>query len=322
MTSAADAWANYWRTGVLTTFGDKPTYQGELREFWLQFFRDLGDRAVVVDLGAGNGALEEIAAGFCADSGARFVVHAVDAADLAPSVASDPGRCEIVWHPRTRNEATGLDTNSVDAVIGSYAFEYGDETATVDEIARILRRPGRCRFLMHHADSVVIRDSAGELAVLESALHDGGLFDAAEAFLREFGSTHKPGQFEKLKNSGRLQPFLQRLDRAASAAAAVIRTPNGRAALEELVQGIFSLISPPVLFEPKEALLERLAAARREYRANRARLADMQRAKVDAARLQRIAGLFEQRGAQVHAEAFRVAGFEAPVAWSVSVVFS
>lgn len=314
------AWGNYWRSGALTTFGDKATYQGELRDFWTQFFDMLPADAVLLDLGAGNGALEEILQAYCEEKQKTLTVHAVDAAPIAPQVkTSVHSRCKVQWHPQTLNESTGLDAASVDAVIGSYAFEYGDEAATVAEISRVLKDVGKCRFLMHHAASGLIVDSAGELAVLDSALGAGGMFENTHAFLREFGHIQKPAQLDKLRKTGSAEPFLKRLDQALARASEHATTPNSRALLDTLARGTASLIRPPLLFEPKQTLLGYLDNARHEYLANRARLRDMQRAAVDERRMERIQRLFNEKSMKVTAEPFLVSRFSEPVGWSVNV---
>lgn len=315
------AWGNYWRSGALTTFGDKATYQGELREFWTQYFDTHEHGAVLLDLGAGNGALEEILRAYCEERRKHMTVHAVDAAAIAPQVNPEPGSCcVVVWHPQTLNESTGLDDGSVDGVIGSYAFEYGDEAATVGEIARVLKKGGKCRFLMHHAASGLIVDSGGELAVLDSALGRDGMFEQTQAFLREFGNIHKPAQLEKLRKSGATEPFLKRLDLALSRASVHAVTPNARALLNTLAQGTGSLVRPPLLFESKQTLLGYLENARREYQANRARLRDMQNAAVDEERMSVIVRLLSEQDMQANAQLFRVPGFSDPVGWCVDVV--
>lgn len=313
------AWKEYWRTGAITTFGDKPTYQGELRRFWLGFLEGCKPGAVIVDLGSGNGAVEEIIWRFCEENGHPLTVHAVDSAKLSPRIKPAEGSpCTVVWHSETRNESTGLPDGSADAVIGNFAFEYGDESATAREIARILRTGGHCRFLMHHAQSVIIVDTLSEVAVLEEALSPNGLFELVQQFLRDWGHIKKPAQWDKLRKTD-MMPALKVLEAARARTASLATTPNGQAAMDAVARTVLSFITPPRLLRAKQELLDDLKVARARYRANLMRLKDMQRAAVDGDRLQRIREAFEREGMKTSASEYLVQGFNSPVGWQLDV---
>lgn len=319
-----DAWARYWRSGSLTSFGDvfSKGYEGELRELWLQFFDELPQSAVVVDLGAGNGALEEIAQKYCAESGSSLTVHAIDMSPTLPSrfkgeeVATN---CEIVWHTGTRNESTGLGDRSVDAVVGNYAFEYGDDEKTIREIGRILKADGRCHFLMHHCKSTIIVGSRVELAILEEEVGKDGFFDAVRDYLREFGDIRKASEFEKLKRSGKAEPYRLRMNEAHQRALKHASTQNSIKLIQDIMTLAGRLVSPPMFFEPKQVLLKRLRELRDEYEGHCLRLRDMQRAGVSEDRMERIVGLFSEQGMTAVAEAYFVSESDIPVGWRVRV---
>lgn len=316
--SRTKAWGDYWRKAGITTFGDKPTYQGAIRDLWTDLAAELQDGAVIVDLGAGNGGLEEVFQKYSGRNDKAFTLHAVDAAHLIPKVTSAPdATCKIVWHEQTKNEQTGLDAASVDAAISIFGFEYGDLGGTVAELDRILKPRARCRFLMHHSESVLILDTAGEIAVLEDALAKGGMFDTTHDFLKEYGNIHKASQHRKMLESPAGERMLRTMTAARDRAAEKATTPNAGTLLQALSQGIAKLISPPLLFKSKESLLESLANARKAYQANLERLHDMQEASVGKQRLAAIAETFEKAGFSVETKAFFVEGFDDPVGWLV-----
>lgn len=318
--SRTEAWDRYWAGGLLTTFGDKPTYQGGLRDVWRMFFSTLPTNATVADLGAGNGAIAEIARELCEKHGQRIHMHAIDAARLVPKIQPAPEHgFELAWHPRTRNEATGLANASLDAVTGNFAIEYGDDEATVREVVRVLKPGGRGRFLMHHHRSVVIVDSKGELDVLDVLLAEGGVFDRTRQFLKDFAGIRKPKQFEKLTKDPAANAQLARINAAFQEAKARARTPNAEKLIATISRGISQMISMPSILQPKQLLIERLNQARVEYAANRSRLRDMQAAAVDETRLEGYRQMFAAAGCDVSAKEFRVESYEKPVGWQLDV---
>lgn len=319
-----DAWARFWRGGSLTSFGDtfSEGYRGELRQLWMEFLASLPDAAVVADLGAGNGALEEIAESHAASSGRHMHVHAFDLAPVQParfSKQSSETGFQVSWHAATANEDTGLDANSVDAVIGNYAFEYGNDELTIAEIGRILKSDGRCRFLMHHAESNIILNAKNEYAVLEAELAKGGFLDSVRDYLREFGEIRKPGQFEKMKASGHAEPYRRRMNDEHTKAVRLATMQNAVILIEQIMRWTGQLVSPPMFFEPKQVLLQRLKEIREELAANRSRLKDMQAAGVDELRIQKIIRLFESHGMQAEATLYRVTEEPVPVGWQVDI---
>lgn len=318
-----DAWARFWRGGSLTSFGDKfaKGYEGDLRALWTAFFTELPDAAIVVDFGAGNGALEEVAQKYCAEQRRKFTMHAIDLAPSLPAhfkVNDNQDLCAIQWHSATANEATGLKDDSVDAVIGNYAFEYGDDEKTIAEIARILKPDGRCQFLMHHIDSNIIRSSKVELDVLDAELEKGGFVDAVRDYLREFGDVRKPGQFEKMKQSGKAEPYRKKMNETHLRAVHRAKTENSTLLIQQIMQWTSQLVAPPMFYEPKQILLDRLREIREELQANRSRLRDMQNAAVDEQRVQNILKHFNEHGLPASAEAFYVSDEPAVVGWRVS----
>lgn len=319
-----DAWARYWRGGSLTSFATRFSqgYEGEVRKLWTDFFASLPDGAVIADLGAGNGALEEIADALAAETSRRITVHAIDlAADLPASRVprKSDSMCKIIWHTSTQNEATGLPDASVDGVTGSYAIEYGDDARTVCEILRILKPDGRGRFLMHYADSALINDARNELDVLEALLAKNAFLDTVRDYLREFGDVRKPGQLEKLKRSGKAEPYRHRMNEAHATAAANVKTANAEELIRQVSGWIGQLVSPPMFFEPKQVLMERLKDVRQELQANQLRLLDMQHARVDQDRLAQIAARFEEGGFHVQHELCEFPGSPVPVGWKVDI---
>lgn len=314
------AWADFWKGGSLTSFGDRfaKGYEGEIRQLWLDTFMAAPADAVIVDFGAGNGALEEIAFEASGQREAPLTMHAFDLAPELPARFETPEKAsgwQLEWHPGSRNEDTGLADNSVDLVIGNYAFEYGDDAATVSETARILKPGGRAAFLMHHADSNIIKGAQVELKVLDEVLGKGGFLSVARDYLAEFGNIRHPRQFEKFRKSGKGEPLRQKLNERHGRAVKHCETENAVKLMSDISQWIGQLLQPPGLFEEKQLLIRRLKQVREYLEANRERLKDMQRAAVDEARRDRLLNDFRDHGVDGEASVFNVADSDAPVGW-------
>lgn len=318
-----DAWTAFWQKGSLTSFGDRFSkgYQGQVRELWRSFFATLPRGAVIVDLGAGNGALEEIAEEVAKERELAFEMHAFDLAARLPARYKGKGAesaFALHWHAGVANENTGLPVASVDAITGSFAFEYGDEAATIAELARILKPAGCCQFLMHCSGSTLLLNGADELGVLEEQLKKDGFLDRVKEFLIAAGGLKKPGAFDKLRRSGKLEPLRIRINEAHDAAVRKATRETSVLLLETIMRWVGPLVTLPMILEPKKILLERLKEVRVELSANKARLLDMQRAEVDADRMQRILGLFKEAHMRPAAEHYFVDDSEVPVGWLVT----
>lgn len=320
----SQAWADFWRSGSLTSFGDKfaKGYEGELREHWLGVFRELPANAVVVDFGAGNGALEEIAHAFSRAEKNPLVMHAFD---LAPSLPArfesrdDADGWKLHWHAGARNEETGLDAESVDLVIGNYAFEYGDDEASVAETMRILKPGGKACFLMHHADSNIITGAQVEMAVLDKVLGKGGFLSAVRDYINEFGNIRHPKQFEKFRKSGKGEPFRHRMNEAHQVAVKECTTENAVKLMTDISQWMSQLLQPPGFFEEKRELLHRWREVKQFLEANLERLRDMQAAGVDAVRRDAYIEAFERHGGKAEAVLFHVQEEEIPIGWMFTI---
>jgi ubiquinone/menaquinone biosynthesis C-methylase UbiE len=186
----AGYWETYYRGGALVSCplgtGVGTGYTLEVREAWLEFFGALADSARVVDIGTGNGALLLIAKDAASAAGRRFELHGADLARIDP-VRHVPGGQAlfegVVFHAGAPAEDLPFETHSVDAVTGQYALEYADVPAALAEAARVLRPGGRARFVLHHAESVVVRNAAASLADAHYVLNEERVLRSLRRYL-------------------------------------------------------------------------------------------------------------------------------------------
>jgi len=170
-------WESYYRGGSLVScpMGVEPYYTRELRDAWVSFFSALGDGARIVDLGTGNGAVALIARETAVALGRGFEIHGVDLARIDP-VRDVPDGARLFegirFHAGVSTTALPFDSGSIDAVSGQYAIEYTDVPASLAETARVLRAGGSCQLIMHHAESIIVRNAVESLAQARLVFED------------------------------------------------------------------------------------------------------------------------------------------------------
>jgi len=166
---SVEHWETYYRGGAIATcpMGPDSTYTLELRDLWLAFFATVGDGGRVLDVGCGNGAIALLARESAAAVGRRLEIHGADLASIDPPSHVPNGKslfAGIEFHAGMPCERLGFDNGSFDAVSGQYALEYTDMPRSLAEIRRVLRPEGRALFVLHHDQSVLIRNARESLA--------------------------------------------------------------------------------------------------------------------------------------------------------------
>ena len=160
-----EQWETFYRGGMIATCPTGPDggYDLEVRAAWVDFFGMLPTGARVLDVGTGNGVVAMIAAETAVSRGTRWEIHATDLARIDPEHDVPDGArrlAGITFHPGVATEHLPFEPESFDAVSGHYALEYTDTAAALAEIHRVLKSGGSAQFIIHHADSALLR-SAG-----------------------------------------------------------------------------------------------------------------------------------------------------------------
>lgn len=159
-----DHWENYYRGGLLATCptGTAGSYDLEVRQAWVSFFKPLPDDARIVDVGTGNGAVILIARESAAALDKHWELHGTDLARIDPVAYVPDGEKRfsgVKFHSGIPAERLPFEDASVDAICTHYVLEYTDVEATLSEFARVLKSGGRAQFIIHHQDSRLV-DSA------------------------------------------------------------------------------------------------------------------------------------------------------------------
>jgi SAM-dependent methyltransferase len=215
---SVEHWEAYYRGGAIATcpMGPSTSYTLELRDLWLAFFASLDDGALILDVGTGNGAIALIAREAATASGLRFEIHGADLAAIDPPRYVPNGSdlfAGITFHPEMPAERLGFPDGHFDAVSGQYALEYTDVERALAEVWRVLKPGGRAQFVLHHAESVLIRNARESLAQGALVFEDTRILRK----LRRHATAERESAAAARATWGELSAAATRLQQAASA---------------------------------------------------------------------------------------------------------
>lgn len=165
---SAEHWQTYYRSGAIATC---PTtadgaYDQELKTVWSDFFGSLDDGARILDVGTGNGAVPMIAKESADLQGKQFDIHGTDLANIDPLrfvVRGATSLAGVVFHPGISTTDLPFESHSFDAVTGHYALEYMPLQASLAEISRVLKPGAAARFVLHHSESLIVKNAQSSL---------------------------------------------------------------------------------------------------------------------------------------------------------------
>jgi len=156
-----DHWENYYRGGLLATCptGTGGSYDLEVRQAWVDFFKPLPDGARIVDVGTGNGAVALIARETAAGTNHQWEIHGVDLARIDP-VAHVPNGAKLFagvqFHPGVALEKLPFEDASVDAISAHNVIEHTEIAPAMAELARVLKPGAPIQMVIHHHQSRLV----------------------------------------------------------------------------------------------------------------------------------------------------------------------
>lgn len=174
-------WETYYRGGQIASC---PTaadggYGLQVREAWIEFFSILPENARILDVGTGNGAVAQIAAETALARGRHWEIHAADLARIDPFRDVPDARnrlAGIAFHGGVATEELPFESQSFDAVSGHYALEYTRTEAALRQVHRVLKGGGDAQFIMHHANSSLVRRATESLQEADLVFGQAKLF--------------------------------------------------------------------------------------------------------------------------------------------------
>jgi len=186
-------WSKYWQySGVLNSFAEGEAssgYTGALKQHWEAIFAALPNAAAVVDIGTGNGALALLAHDYSKANQKDFNLHGIDAAKIDPAAAlkQTPAVAKklkaIQFHSEIFIEKAPFKDATVDAYVSQFGFEYADRKQALKVILASLKEKGSAHFMVHNAQSGLVKNSTAGIEVIESVLTDSPLFQLADLYI-------------------------------------------------------------------------------------------------------------------------------------------
>lgn len=144
-----------------------------LADFWQNLFSGFPERASIIDLGTGNGALVARMRTFANDNHCDWTLYGVDIATVSPCI---PQSEKVVFHANTSITSLPFNDSSQQVLVSQFALEYADLKLALREADRVLCGDGKMYFICHAFDSVITRLSHTLIKVY-SALEENGLYE-------------------------------------------------------------------------------------------------------------------------------------------------
>lgn len=236
-------WSDYWRSGrtdVMTVQTAAGPVAFDAEPLWADWFRSFEDGAQLLDLATGNGQVARFASRAGLAAGKTFTITGVDYADVEGVSAPMPAGCRLLGGVAL--ERLPFAPAAFDGASSQFGIEYADTRAALLELGRVLRPGGRALMLIHHADSVITRQAAEQVAAYDTVLgKSGAIRHARRAFTAQLRGRPDAAIEDALRKA--VQQAIARLE--PTAAFEPVRYMVGY--LEDLARGVAT-------YEPQSAL--------------------------------------------------------------------
>lgn len=281
------AWSDYWQKtrDVPKCLPWLPKIvEGHLNRIWQDFFLSLPSGAHVLDLGTGDGRVLKLALSVRED----LHLVGIDQAEL-PSASNQ----NITLISGVRMESMPFNDHEFDGVTSFFAMEYGVLEDVLREILRVLSLSGRCLFLCHHFEGIIVKENAKRRAAIQSLLAPHGLLPAAIKAMRK-GSRKARDSFRQLSHlyekTYRMHPETSIVQEVGDDIAAIMASGD--------LQGLMELRLQLVMEAARISALEKAAFAK--------------------PRAMKVVEMFLKSGRNASLDEVFVPGVVAPFAWCIS----
>jgi len=206
VTSTSDPWSIYWQADNLdscvTSWSIRDTEA--ISQLWQDFAAGLDADAKVLDLATGNGTVPLA----LLQGNDSLRITAVDKADIDPQrFLSSPGPLrEVDFVGDTDICSLPYDAGSFDAVTSQFGIEYAPLNEAIGPVVSVLKTGGKLSFLMHHADSDVVKPARLKICEMAGLLQPKGLISCLLDFVgggTDAGELESAGQRHLESGSGR-----------------------------------------------------------------------------------------------------------------------
>jgi SAM-dependent methyltransferase len=289
---SSEHWDRFLQTGAIASCPTSAdgTYDLELAEGWRTFFASLPAHSTVLDVGTGNGPILLIAKAESDRAGLSLRLHGSDRAAIDPPRYVPDGAqryAGIMFHPGASTEALPFDTGLIDAVTGQFALEYGDPVRSIGEVARVLRPAASARFVVHHAQSIVVETARRSLRHADWIRGELQVFERLERFLH----------MERVKSAATDRAFAK-LEEAGRAMTEELRRVSHSHVLDVTLSAVQNLLDVRSRASPQSVSAE-IEAKRRSLRSATARMQDLLAHACSAQRIAELESIASKAGLAV-----------------------
>lgn len=194
-------WSDYWRssrTEVMTVQTPAGPVAFDTGPIWTEWFATYETGAALLDLATGNGQVAAHASRAAADTGRTFAITGVDYAEVEAAGTGLPADCRLLGGVPL--EKLPFAAAAFDGASSQFGIEYADTRAALQELARVLKPGGRALMMIHHADSVITRQTADQITAYGAVLgKSGAIRHARRAFTAHLKSLPADGPKEALR---------------------------------------------------------------------------------------------------------------------------
>ena len=313
------AWSSYWAGGALHSCVGSYTgnYAGVIGDFWRERFERLREGSRVLDLATGNGALPLLLqdrAG--AEGGIR--IDAVDLAEVAPPWLQASRYPGITFHAGVAMEELPFVEQSFDLVVSQFGLEYARWPEALHEILRVGKPRGGNAFVMHHADSVLVKVGKAELANQRLLLEADGLLDAVGAII-PWMARARIGAID-MRNSAEALACRQRYNQAMNQLAEQIEASPAPDLLIESRDWAHGLVSVANGMDTNQQL-SLLVEYSEAMRAASLRTSEMVEHALDQAQVNGLLEFFREHGADHDAACLPLSQKEGILGWGIVIAW-
>lgn len=196
-------WSDYWRSGrteVMTVQTLAGPVAFDTGPIWTEWFGAFETGAALLDLATGGGQVAAHASAAAAAGGRTFAITGVDYAEVEVASARLPADCRLMGGVAL--EKLPFPAATFDGASSQFGIEYADSRTALQELGRVLKPGGRTLMLIHHADSVITRQTADQIAAYDAVLgKSGAIRHARRAFTAHLKGQAAAGAEDALRDA-------------------------------------------------------------------------------------------------------------------------